>query len=253
MTPTEIAPFVNGTQITLRDKKSLLVQHSFSTHSGQLSDFDVRGNYLITCGYSSRDGNYHPDRFLMVYDLRMLKAVTPIGMTYAPFLLRFVPVYASKFCVVSQTGQFELLDTSATVTSPPPFPHTMELPPGAAISAFDVSSSSQALSFADTTGYVYLFGASADVLFNPNSHVTEFPDQVRCRSLCVPFLFVSLQFSDRVVQIQRFAPIHVDDYRTPFSLIAPQVVPPIDEKDRDDFLSALSSNLPAEACRKVFR
>ena len=165
-------------QITLRDKKTLSIQHTFSSHSGQLSDFDVRGNHLITCGYSKRNGNYNIDRFLMVYDLRMVKAIAPIGMTFAPFLLRFVPVYASKFCVVSQTGQFQLMDTSASVSTPPPFLHNIDLPPGAAISAFDVSNSSQALSFADTAGYVYLFGASSEILFNPNSQPTEFPDEV---------------------------------------------------------------------------
>lgn len=165
-------------QITLRDKKTLRVQHTFSSHSGQLSDFDVRGNHLITCGYSKRNGNYNIDRFLMVYDLRMVKAIAPIGMTFAPFLLRFVPVYASKFCVVSQTGQFQLMDTSGSTSSPPPFLHNIDLPPGAAISAFDVSNSSQALSFADTAGYVYLFGASPEILFNPNSQPTEFADEV---------------------------------------------------------------------------
>lgn len=183
----------------------------------------------------------------MVYDLRMLKAVTPIAMTYAPFLLRFVPVYASTFCVVSQAGQFELLDTSTSLTTA--FPHTMDIPPGAAISAFDVSTSSQALSFADSAGYVYLFGASPDILFNPNSRATEFPHQVRCSS-CPSVLVLD---THPCPQVQRFAPLAVDDYSTPFSLIPPQVVPPIDEKDRDDFLSSLSSNLPPDVCRKVFR
>ena len=171
------------TQITLRDKKTLQAQHTFTTHSGQLSDFDVRGNHLITCGYSNRDGNYTIDRILMVYDLRMMRAIAPIGMNFAPYLLRFVPVYASKFCVVSQSGQFQLMDTSGTlatsVASPPPFLHSIDLPPGAAISAFDVSSSSQSLSFGDTSGFVYLFGASSDVLFNLNSQPTEFADEVR--------------------------------------------------------------------------
>lgn len=112
----------------------------------------------------------------------MMKAITPIGMAFAPFLLRFVPVYASKFCVVSQSGQFLLMDTSGSTSTPPPFLHNIDLPPGAAISAFDVSNSSQALSFADDAGYVYLFGASSEILFNPNSQPTEFADEVRIKA-----------------------------------------------------------------------
>lgn len=164
------------------------VQHTFSSHSGQLFDFDVRGNHLVTCGASSRNGMFTTDRFLMVYDLRMLKAIAPIGMHFAPFFLRFVPIYASKFCVVSQTGQFQLMDTSGPST-PPPFLHTLDLPPGSTLSAFDVSHSSQALSFGDTLGFIYLFGASTEVLFNINSQPTEFADEVSC--LCMEIhLFV---------------------------------------------------------------
>ncbi|RWS13956.1 ubiquitin specific protease-like protein [Dinothrombium tinctorium] len=163
-------------KITLRDPNSLRVQHTFSTHSITLSDFDVHGNYLVTCGYSNRNV-YTPDRFLMVYDLRMMRQVTPIQMMFLPYLLRFVPAFSSRFCVVSQTGQFQLLDTSASLT-PPPLIHNVELTPDAYITAFDVSSSCQALAFADNAGYIYLYGASNEALFNNFSQPTEFADPV---------------------------------------------------------------------------
>jgi hypothetical protein len=113
----------------------------------------------------------------MVYDLRMIKAIAPIGMNYAPFLLRFVPIYSSKFCVVSPSGQFTLMDTSGP-SNPPSFVHNIDLPPGSSVSAFDVSNSSQALAFSDSMGYIYLFGASSEVMFNVNSQNTEFADSV---------------------------------------------------------------------------
>jgi len=113
----------------------------------------------------------------MVYDLRMLKAIAPINMVnYTPFLLRFVPIYSSKFCVVSASGQFTLMDTSGPLN--PPFPHSIELPPGASVTALDVSNSSQAIAFGDSSGLIHLFGASSEVLFNVNSRPTEFADDV---------------------------------------------------------------------------
>ncbi|KAK2184757.1 hypothetical protein NP493_254g03006 [Ridgeia piscesae] len=47
-------------------------------HSGTLSDFDVHANQLVTCGFVKRMGNLTCDRFLMVYDLRLLRPMTPM-------------------------------------------------------------------------------------------------------------------------------------------------------------------------------
>jgi hypothetical protein len=49
----------------------LKVVHTVDAHSGVLSDLDVHGHHLVTCG--SHAVSRAPDRFLMVYDLRMIK------------------------------------------------------------------------------------------------------------------------------------------------------------------------------------
>ena len=112
----------------------------------------------------------------MVYDLRMMKSIAPIKMMFSPFLLRFVPAFSSRFCVVSDTGQFQLLDTSATISAP--FVHNVDLPVRTVVTAFNVSNSRQSLAFSDHLGHIYLYGASNEVSFNNFSQETEFPDMV---------------------------------------------------------------------------
>lgn len=92
----------NG-QIVLRDPSTLKMVHKFHPHSGSLSDFDVHGNYLVSCGFSlTRSGNLCVDRFLMVYDIRMMRSLTPVQVMIEPCFIHFLPMCSSVASVASQ-------------------------------------------------------------------------------------------------------------------------------------------------------
>ena len=88
--------------------------HTLDTHSGTLSDFDMNGHYLVTCGFARRHGNLQAvDRFLMVYDLRILRSVNPIQCLVEPSQLRFLQgtdLTSDKIVVMSACGQVQLVD-----------------------------------------------------------------------------------------------------------------------------------------------
>uniref|UniRef100_T1JEQ0 PAN2-PAN3 deadenylation complex catalytic subunit PAN2 n=1 Tax=Strigamia maritima TaxID=126957 RepID=T1JEQ0_STRMM len=198
-------------QVILRDPKTFQPEHVLDAHAGTLSDFDIHENLLITCGFSSRLGNLSVDRFLMVYDLRVMRAVAPIQLMLDPLLLRFVPSFSSRLAVVSQSGQFQLVETGALTSSSLYMYHLNSQ--GSPCLTFDVSSTYQAMAFGDAGGYVHLFCSSPDAVFNHFSHPTEFVEPPE------PLPFIS-----------------VDDNVTPLSSIP---VPFCNEKYLSDWLPEL--------------
>lgn len=116
------------------------------------------------------------DRFLIVHDLRMMKAISPVIMVFSPYLLRFIPAFSSRFCVISQTGQLQFLDITKKFEQP--LIGSISLAPGSFVTSMDISSSCQAFSFSDNAGYAYLYGSNNDVKFNNFSKDTEFADPI---------------------------------------------------------------------------
>ncbi|KAL7865028.1 hypothetical protein AOLI_G00164480 [Acnodon oligacanthus] len=158
-------------KVSLRDLRTFKMEHEFDAFSGSLSDFDVHGNLLAACGFSSRGLNgLSCDRFLMVYDLRMMRAVTPLQVHVDPLFLRFIPTYTSRLAIISQTGQCQFCEPTGLASLADIF-HVNTV--GQLLMSFDVSSSKQALAFGDSGGCVHLWSSAPEVSFNDYSRETE--------------------------------------------------------------------------------
>ncbi|XP_043787474.1 PAN2-PAN3 deadenylation complex catalytic subunit PAN2 isoform X1 [Apis laboriosa] len=166
-------------RIDLRDPNTLSIEHTFDTHSASLSDFDVQGNYLVTCGFSNSRQGLSVDRFLMAYDLRQMRALSPVTTLVYPLLLKFLPSYSSRLAVVSPLGQMQLLDTIYANVQPA-MTCLYQVATGCAmILSFDVSSTSQCLCFGDSAGSIHLMSTNTpEPQFNTFSRPTEFADPV---------------------------------------------------------------------------
>uniref|UniRef100_A0A671MY32 PAB-dependent poly(A)-specific ribonuclease subunit PAN2-like n=1 Tax=Sinocyclocheilus anshuiensis TaxID=1608454 RepID=A0A671MY32_9TELE len=158
-------------KVSLRDLRTFKMEHEFDAFSGSLSDFDIHGNLLAACGFSSRGLNgLSCDRFLMVYDLRMMRAITPLQVHVDPLFLRFIPTYTSRLAIISQTGQCQFCEPTGLANLADIF-HVNTV--GQLLMSFDVSSSKQALSFGDSGGCVHLWSSAPEVSFNSYSRETE--------------------------------------------------------------------------------
>ncbi|CAL8113910.1 unnamed protein product [Orchesella dallaii] len=160
--------------IQLLDPRTYVPEQAIEAHSGSLSDFDVHGNLLVTCGFSARHGNLSVDRFLKVYDLRVLRALAPIQISVDPFMLRFLPSFSSRIATVSPSGQMEISETQALTTSNIMLYQVTTS--GSMCLAYDVSSSCHHMAFGDSAGYLHLFSSNPAAMFNSYSRETEFAD-----------------------------------------------------------------------------
>jgi len=187
-------------KVTLRDPLTLKSVHVLKAHSAALSDFDIHGYQLITAGFSNRMGSATADRFLMVYDLRMMRSVAPIQVMMEPMFLRIVPTYSDRICVVSQSGQFQLLEQGA-MTAESMIVYQVHTE-GAPIAAFDVGPSCNVIAFGDQGGYLHLFANCDDAVFNPYSTPTEFPSMEHAHPISynddlTPFSILPMQYPGR--------------------------------------------------------
>lgn len=155
----------------------------------------------------------------MVYDLRMMRAVTPIQVVVDPLYLRFLPSISSRLAVVSAVGQIQLVDTVA-LSEPRLCLYQMDNP-GAMCLSFDISSSSQAMALGDSTGSIHLFCNAAEPVFNSFSRLAEHADPV-----------------------DSFPSFGFDDIETPLSAVPLQIV-------NSDL--PLASDWPVKFMQKVYR
>ncbi|CAD6185872.1 unnamed protein product [Caenorhabditis auriculariae] len=160
--------------ITMRNPKTFEALQKMSCHGERISDFDVQGSKLITCGCSMRFKAAHGDPFVKVYDLRSFRALNPIPLSYAPVFSRFMPSYCEKIVVVSQAGHVRISDLNATGVGIPIIVDTNGLP----LNTFDFSSSKQFMAFGagEFSTHISLYSDRDSAVINENSWDSVFAD-----------------------------------------------------------------------------
>ncbi len=109
----------------------------------------------------------------MVYDLRMMRALSPVQLLIEPCFLHYLPICSSVVAVASQSGCFQLTDTN--LMSPSAF-YQAQCPPIGLATTFSVSENCQAIAFGHSSGSVHLFTKGENILFNDFSEPTLFID-----------------------------------------------------------------------------
>lgn len=211
-------------KVSLRDLRTFAAEHEFDAYSGSLSDFDVHGNLLVTCGFSSRMNGLACDRFLKVYDLRMMRAITPLQVHVDPLFLKFIPTYTSRLAIISQTGQCQFCEPTG-LANPADIFHVNTV--GQLIMTFDVSASKQAMVFGDSEGCVHLWADSPEVTFNAYSRETDFA--LPCMVDTLPHLDWNQDLMPlSLIPVPLTSETLLSDWPAANSAPAPRRAPPVD-------------------------
>lgn len=105
----------NG-EVEIFDPSSNSSVKSFYGHSGLMSDLDVQGNYIASCGYSLRPkrgssiNSLVVDPLVNLYDLRMMKPLAPISFQEGASFVKFHPKLSNICVIASSSGQIHFVD-----------------------------------------------------------------------------------------------------------------------------------------------
>ncbi|KAJ2948950.1 hypothetical protein O0L34_g5888 [Tuta absoluta] len=188
-------------KVALRDIRSPnTAEHTFSAHTACLSDLDMQGDLLITCGFQSVNGVAVAEPYVVVWDVRALRGhkLQPEGAwsiptAAPPLLLHFLPAFSGRAVALSGDGHVSLLHVNANQHDHSVFQVDTS---NSLCSVMDVAATSQALVFGDQAGHLHLFSPqhNHEPVFNNFSSATEFAEP----PLGIPFVSMSdttFQFS----------------------------------------------------------
>ena len=91
---------------------------TFSAHNGFISNLDVRGNYIATCGYSIKPKRYYHnqpaeyivDPLVNIYDTRIMRAIAPVPFPAGAASVKFHPKLPNIIIIASTSGQMQFVD-----------------------------------------------------------------------------------------------------------------------------------------------
>lgn len=132
--------------------------YRMQAHSGAITDLTVCSGSILTCGYQLRYGNYSLESMVRVFDVRTLRPLIPIHFGAGPAFLKSHPKMTTSAMMLSQSGQLQTIDVGN-----PADIKLRQLSAMSFLTAFDISSSGDALVYCDAENNIHLWSVSLDL------------------------------------------------------------------------------------------
>lgn len=150
----------NGS-VDLLDPISFTVVKTWIAHSALINDMDAQHDFIVTCGYSLRQGqNYMLDPFLNVFDIKKMSSMPPIPFPAGAAYVRMHPRMLTTSIVVSQSGQIHVVDLMNPNTSNVRQANVLTY-----LSMFEIAPSGEAMALTDPECHIHLWGSPTKLHF----------------------------------------------------------------------------------------
>ncbi|KAH9885476.1 PAB-dependent poly(A)-specific ribonuclease subunit PAN2 [Xylariomycetidae sp. FL2044] len=212
------------------DSLSFQVVKIWNAHAAAINDMDAQHDFIVTCGISLRQqGNYMPDPFVNVFDLKNMTSMSPIPFPAGAAFVRMHPRMSTTSIVMSQIGQMHVVDLMNPNTSNVRQANSLSY-----LNIIEIASSGEAIALADSEFTIHLWGS-------PNKiHFAEFPTPVETADATAevhldfdsdaPLSTVGMPYY-RDVLLSAWPSTMVTEVGAPPVKIDPQVVASLQEQD----------------------
>ena len=163
--------------VHMLDPKSFKVVKSWQAHMGWINDMDVKTEYLVTCGYSTRQ-QLGPmlDGLANVFSLKTLQPLPPIPFQPGAAFVRIHPRMYTTCVITSLTGQLQVVDImNAHVVT---LVRQAQIYDPTAITSLEIAPSGEALAFSTSLSQIHLWGSPSKIHFVEHPAETTFADSI---------------------------------------------------------------------------
>ncbi|GAA5954496.1 hypothetical protein JCM21900_005967 [Sporobolomyces salmonicolor] len=175
---TQLVGSTLGGSLALLDTRTpdISTGETVLAHTGGISQLEAEGNYIVTIGFTMRQGLPLPDPYLKLHDTRYLRPLSPIPFPTPPAFVRFHPRLSGNVVVASADGRVQLLDLKDVGKS-----SVFQVETPSMLTSMAISPTGEGLAFGDAEGFVHLWSArpeEGDAKFCRFEGEVELPDTV---------------------------------------------------------------------------
>lgn len=166
---TSICAATKTGSIDIMDPKTFEVTKTWEAHSAGVNDMDAQHDFIVTCGFSIRQGRNMLDPLVNVFDLKLGRPLGPVPFPAGAAYVRIHPKMSTTCLVASQSGQIHVVDLVNPNTS-----NVKQANVLSHISKIAIAPSGEALAIVADQCDIHLWGSPARITFAEISNPVEF-------------------------------------------------------------------------------